>query len=164
MMHDAYTVDPSKERELYRAKSFYDHLRQIKLPNYYTVEYRKDSESIPWSYIYTFGQLFAADGSLSKKRVMFTRFRDSKGILSRSPTSTLSILEASAMAQEMQHQDALLKKADLVSKPIETTLFEKRTSDLIYNPALTEYSSCVHLTLTLLDFQMSQNHTSAAHH
>lgn len=111
-MNEAYLADDrlgGKEADFYKAKNFYDHVRGIRLPDYYTVINPNAENSRPWRSEITIGTIFSKLGELSDRPVLFSRFSNCHDEpLVRSPISTVSILEASAMAQEMILQAALI--------------------------------------------------------
>ena len=144
---DQYQHD---EAEFWNAKSFYDFLKSIALPEYYTVKQRAQS-TLPWSTTITAGQLFDKNGRITDRTILFQRFRNSKGEeLVRSPISGVSILEASAMAQEVTFRMSLLAGAVDEYALIERASTSRDLAAYLYNPDLTEYSVCVHLVANVL--------------
>lgn len=154
MMNDAYLSDDrrgGKEHEFVRAKAFHDHIRNIRLPDYYTlVESQKDS-AIPWSYQITQGKLFDNAGNLSSAPVIFARFMNAKGEgLARSPISMVSLLEASAMFQELSVHTSLVAQCEKDFRTVEERHFVERILRSIYDQRLTEYSVCAHIVANRL--------------
>jgi hypothetical protein len=134
------------EIDFHKAKYFYDHIKQLRLPDYYTeINEKSWTDNRPWSSDITIGKRFNSDGQLSSQPVLFSRFNNSHGeFLARSPISTISILESSAMAQELTSNYSLLAATNDEFGIVERKLFEKRILEQIYNSNMTEYSVCVH--------------------
>jgi hypothetical protein len=147
-MNDAYNSDNrrgGKESTFYKAKEFYDHIRGIRLPNYYTVTSQSALNNRPWQSNITIGRIFSQQGRPSSRPVLFSWFSNNQGDpLVRSPISTVSLLEASAMAQEILMHINLIENTDADFKLVEYSAFARRTLDHLYNPEITEYSVCVH--------------------
>lgn len=147
LMQEAYSVEyrsPGSEPLFYKAVNFHDHIIRIRLPKYYTViNDEAESYSIDIQRN-TMGLLFSKDGHLSNKAVIFSNYFSKQGVfLSRSPLSMLSLLEASAMAEEIRAQMRLLENIDDVAvKKIAFTLFEEELNKYYNNNKLTEYSVC----------------------
>jgi hypothetical protein len=137
LMNEAYVSDErrgSKEENFFKAKKFYDHVRAIRLPNYYTVTNSSQQNIRPWHSTISIGRLFTKDGGISKRPVLFSRFANAKGgILVRSPISTVSLLEASAMSQEVMAHASLLNKTEAGFRLVEQAEFSRRILNHIYN-------------------------------
>lgn len=153
LMNSAYCSDDRRqgdERRFFRAKEFLDHVRTIHLPEYYSVV-TTASAVRPWRADTSIGQLFNSTGHLSGRRVLFQRFHNAVGnLLARSPISSLSLLECSAMAQQILLQADLVDRLDSDFGIVERRDFATRTLDYLYNKDLTEYSVCVHLVANKL--------------
>jgi hypothetical protein len=154
MMKEAYEADDRKggtEVGFYRAKIFYDHIRMLRLPDYYTLRDGLAPNSTPWQYQFSAGRLFTSQGQTSDRTVVFTRFLNSSGdFIVRSPLSTVSLLEASAMAQEIFIAMFLLANTDPEFRAVEGSLYSARLMKYLYRPDITEYSVCVHLVANML--------------
>lgn len=148
-MNEAYCSNYKKggtESEFYKAKYFWEHARSLRLPSYYTVIYSNKEQKSPWRSKITIGKQFDLDGQLSVNPILFSQFLNFNGeILVRSPVSTVSILEASAMSNEMLIKMALLTNLDENEKIVENAIYQKESLDFIYNKNITEYSVCVHI-------------------
>ncbi|MFT6578106.1 MAG: hypothetical protein ACJAW0_000537 [Zhongshania sp.] len=148
MMNSAYESDDRRggtEEGFYVAKQFSDHLNRIKYPNYYTVVNNIEDKQ-PWVAQPSIGQLFGADGKPSDESILFIRFTRSDGeLIARSPISPVSILEASAMAQEVLSEGMMINEHSDDCKIIESINFSKRTLSFLYNKNVTEYSACIHM-------------------
>ncbi len=154
-LNKGYQTDPDRfgvsELDYHLAKKLHDQAREIRLPKYYTaVTPGVDSER-PWKYQITSGRWFTADGGVSDRPILFVAFSNSadKRIV-RSPLSVVSLLEASAMAQELMCKSFLVHALSEDSRVVESSLFSEATTKHIYNPELTEYSVCAHLVANSL--------------
>lgn len=149
LMNEAYLSDDrngSDEKTFFKAKRFYDHVRGLRLPNYYTVVDYSQPDLRPWWSDISIGRLFSADGTPSKRPVIFSRFSNrDRELLARSPISPVSLLEATAMAQEVLSHALLINRTETDFRLVEQSQFQSKTLDHIYNPAITEYSVCVHV-------------------
>ncbi len=147
-MNEAYcsnNVHGGTEHEFFKAKNFFEYVRSLRLPKYYTVVNQTNSTR-PWHYNITTGIQFGLDGKLSEKPILFTNFINKNGeIISRSPISIVSILEASAMSNEIAMNMTLIEKFSSATKGFEIKMLENESLDYIYNQHLTEYSVCVHM-------------------
>lgn len=148
LMNSAYLCEDSRggsESDFFQAKQFGDHIRGLRLPNYYTVVNPKGENKRPWRHDRTVGKLFDMQGRISERPVIFGRFSNANGVLlARSPVSMVSLLEASAMAHEIKTQAVFLPRTPNDFQLVEQALFSKRSLDYLYNPEITEYSVCVH--------------------
>ncbi len=148
-MSEAYgsnNIKGGSEEEFYKAKQFLEHVRSLRLPEYYTLTASGIEPTRPWQSQITMGKQFGLDGKLSDKPILFSKFTNVQNeFLSRSPISTVSILEASAMSTEMVAKKNLIDELDEDTKIVESRLFESESFQYIYNQNLTEYSVCVHV-------------------
>lgn len=153
LMNRAYLCDDRRqdnEANFYRAKQFLDHIRRIHLPRYYTVVMPSPPVR-PWRADLSIGQLFDSAGRLSGRRIVFQRFQNASGdLLVRSPISQLSLLESSAMAQQILLHAFLVERLDGDYGLVERRDFATRTLDYLYKKELTEYSVCVHVVANKL--------------
>jgi|GEM_PF-1369429 len=149
LMNKAYMSNfklGGKEHEFYWAKRFFNHCRNIRFPEYYTVVETGVENTRPWSSEVTLGYIFDANGNISNKPVIFSKFVNAEGhLLARSPVSTVSLLEASATAQELSVEACLLRLTDEDFRLVEWRQFSEITMAHLYNKELTEYSVCSHL-------------------
>lgn len=129
------------------AKMFFDHVRSIRWPEYYTARYELgDPTKRPWSAEVTGGRVFDASGKISRRPIVFVRFGDSNGRpIVRSPLSAVSVLEASAFGQELMYRMHLASALQEDVRPVETSEITRQVLDYIYHQDLTEYSVCAHL-------------------
>lgn len=157
LLSDAYLADNvrgGKEEDFYLARRFYDHARSIHLPKYYTTIEDDVLETRPWKPVITIGKVFASDGRSSSRPVLFSRFFNAADqSITRSPISTISILEASAMAQELIMQGRLLDSAEEDFRTVENSLCGQKVMTDLYNKKLTEYSVCLHVLSHYLGFE-----------
>lgn len=149
LMNKAYMsnyTQGGREHDFYLAKRFDDHCRNIRLPDYYTVIEKDVENTRPWKFDSTLGYIFDAKGNVSNKPIIFWRFFNSEGkLLARSPISTISLLEASAMAQELLAEADLLASTEDDFRLVERSQLSERNLAHIYNKEITEYFVCAHL-------------------
>lgn len=152
-MNAAYSCSDSlqqDETQFWHAKRFYDFLRSIALPDYYTAK-RRTKNIRPWSATVTAGQVFDKEGRVTDRSILFQRFGNAEDEeMVRSPMSTVSILESSAMAQETAFRIGLVSALAEDYGIVERTEISRLLVDYLYNPDLTEYSVCVHLAANVL--------------
>lgn len=139
--------NPLGEESFPPAKIFFDHVRSIRWPDYYTEQYGLgDSSKRPWSAEITGGRVFDANGRVSTRPIVFVRFGDNSGKpLVRAPLSTVSVLEASAFGQELMFRMNLVSTLQEDARLVEMKEMTRQTLDYIYHQGLTEYSVCAHL-------------------
>jgi hypothetical protein len=159
LMAKAYESDNRrfnvKEDVFFQAKQFSDFLRFIKLPSYFTDKSTITNVSRPWTYRESIGNRFNSFGKVSLHPVLFTQFGNNKGEqIVRSPVSTLSILECSAMSQEVACNIDLIMGLEQGVRGVDIRLYTQELLDYIYNKDLTEYSVCAHL---LANFQKNSD-------
>ena len=149
MMNDAYLSNDKinkDEKLFYKTKIFYNHLAKIKYPKYYNVINSDSKEHKPWVAYPTIGILFNSDGQITDESIIFLRFSSLEmEEIARSPISAVSILEASAMAQEIVSEIGILTKLNKEDLAMENILYTKKLMSIIYDKELTEYSACVHM-------------------
>jgi hypothetical protein len=149
LMNEAYLCSDIRgghESSFLKAKTFNDHARRIRLPNYYTTVEVATANTRPWQSRITVGKLFNSAGELADTPILFGRFANERGeALARSPVSTVSLLEASAMAQELQFEAMLIQLTEEGFRLVEERQFASRTLVYLYNPQITEYSVCAHI-------------------
>jgi hypothetical protein len=155
LMNNAYSSNYERggaENEFYEAKRFYDHIRSIRLPEYYTVVNEKEDARRPWHPTITMGKVFNAGGTSSARPVLFSNFTNLGGAhLARSPISAVSILEASAMAQELYVNAMLLRSTTDPFRTVEIARYNDEMTAYLHNPKITEYSVCFHVLANILD-------------
>lgn len=139
LMNDAYMADWKKyqgtEVDFFKAKKFYDFIRTLRLPKYYTVIEPGVENIRPWSYTMTVGRKFSGNGNITEDPIIFHRFLNAKGeLMVRSPISMVSVLESSAMAQELFCERILLEGLDEQHKIVEENLFKNKVMKDMYDP------------------------------
>jgi len=154
-MNDAYCSNNIKggtEYDFYKAKSFLEHARSLRLPGYYTLIDSAKSPTRPWQYRITMGKQFGLDGKLSENPILFSHFSNAHGgLLARSPVSTVSILEASAMSNEMVTRLALINDLNKDERLVENGVYQREAFNYVYDQNITEYSVCVHIVANHLN-------------
>ncbi|EIV8498709.1 hypothetical protein ACSTK1_11035 [Vibrio parahaemolyticus] len=148
-MSNAYTADDRRfggsESDFHHAKKFSDLIRFTRLPNYYTFRTPASDFSRPWKYKESIGNRFDNKGHISDKPILFITFTNAIGQkMVRAPISTLSVLECSAMAQEVQGKMSLIMMLG-DERTVELTHYQDEMRKYLYNPDLTEYSVCAQL-------------------
>lgn len=139
--------NPRGEEVFPPAKLFFDHVRSIRWPEYYTERYPLgDHTRRPWSAEVTGGRVFDASGKVSRRPIVFVRFGDNSGKpIVRSPLSAVSVLEASAFGQELMSRMRLASALREDVRLVESREMTRQVLDYIYHQELTEYSVCAHL-------------------
>lgn len=130
----------------YKQMELRDSIEYIKFPEYYTTRYSTANTVRPWKYDYSAGTLFSKHGKQTDRPIFFTRFKNYKGdLIARVPFSLCALLEASAVAQELNTKVRIISSiSDLVSKKVATNkLFDDSMSEL-YDENLVEYSVVAH--------------------
>lgn len=139
-------LDLRDETKFYVLKESHDYMRSIRLPNYYTTIDRKIPADRPWRSFVTSGILFSKEGKLTDHPVLFVNFLSAdKRRIVRSPLSTVSLLEASAMAKEIEVRVGLVKRLSPDERIVEERLMQDELLSYLYDPNITEYSACFHL-------------------
>ncbi|MGX4643473.1 hypothetical protein [Massilia sp. SYSU DXS3249] len=145
-----HNVGSRSEAEFFVLKHAYDYMRSIRLPDYYTTINRKLPSQRPWGSDITSGVLFSSDGRITDRPVIFMNFLTTDGDrIVRSPLSVVSLLEASAMAKEIEVRMRLIAHLQEPEKKVEEHLLREELLNYIYNPEITEYSACFHLLANL---------------
>lgn len=146
-LHRAYTCDLRDEKKLYVMRSCYNHLKRMKLPDYYTTVNKDVVAEQPWGWTVTSGREFRADGNPGGRPIFFVRFFNKGGeSIVRSPMSPISLLETTAMAAELAVSISLIKRIENEGeRTVQATLFETQTLKYLYDENLTEYSVCAHM-------------------
>jgi len=145
ILNRAAQVHPTSEEDFHQLKSLYDHVRRLRLPDYYTTIDKRVSFARPWILTLTGGREFTSAGAISSRPILFGRFYNSQHEpIARSPISIVSLLETSAMATELEVRMALARRLG-DERLVEERQISAETVAYIYNPDLTEYSVCAHL-------------------
>lgn len=137
-----------QEQEFHNLKAASDHVRTLRLPKYYTLVTETDEQVIrPWTYQVTLGLRFTSSGSIEGALpIVFCRFGTLTGQnLARSPLSAVSLLETSAMSQELVQRFALLAAVQGPAALVEQHCQSSKALEHLYNHRITEYSACTHL-------------------
>ncbi|SFV15604.1 hypothetical protein [Pseudoduganella namucuonensis] len=156
MMNNAYLADDRRfggsETGFHHAKKFFDEVRTLRLPDYYTVVEKNVDPQLPWRNVLTVGFQFGSDGLISDRPIIFARFDKADGTpIARSPLSSIAILEASAMFQEISSTFALIDQLKEDEKIVERNKYTREVKSIIYNPKLTEYTACAHVVANTLN-------------
>lgn len=136
------------EFDFHHLKTAYDSIRTIRLPDYYTLISDIGKRVVrPWSYKVSIGVRYKADGRVDDAHpIAFCRFATENGdLLARSPLSVVSLLEASAMSQELQLRYVFLLTVDGIEGIVEQRRQQQKALDYLYDHSITEYSVCAHL-------------------
>ncbi|MDM5181758.1 hypothetical protein PO883_31755 [Massilia sp. DJPM01] len=140
------------ENSYFKLKSLYDYIRRLRLPTYYSTVEKDVQHDQPWKMHLTGGREFRSDGTLSDRPILFGRFLNAQSEnIARSPISILSLLETSAMAQELEVKLKLASRLDDDSRIVELAQIKRDSIQFIYNKNLTEYSVCAHLVANSID-------------
>lgn len=157
LMMDAYLSNtglyPSAtESGYHKAMDFHRYVRFIRLPEYYTLVKRSVCTPQSWSYQPSLGSRYDPNGFVSDHPILFMRFFNSdKELLVRSPISTLSVLECSAMANEVVFKTRSIDSLEgTLSYHVEKSSYKDELDTYLYNSDITEYSVCAHLVSSTL--------------
>ena len=149
VMNNAFRAYQLKqEQEFHYLKAASDHVRTLRLPKYYTLVNETEEQVVrPWTYQITIGRRFTANGSIEGALpIVFCRFATITGkYLARSPMSAVSLLETSAMSQELAQRYALLAVVQGSEALVEQHCQSRKALEHLYNHRITEYSACAHL-------------------
>lgn len=143
-------LNGADEEQFHVLKRSHDYMRSIRLPDYYTTINRNLSAARPWRSAVSSGVLFSSEGRITDRPVIFVNFFtvDHKRLV-RSPLSMVSLLEASAMAKEIEVRLALLHQLAEAERTVELKQLQDELLSYLYNPYITEYSACFHLVANL---------------
>lgn len=150
LLNKAYKTNPDQfstlEPDFHHAKGLANFARALRLPDYYTAKESLVDASRPWRCSVTSGRWFSEHGHISDHPIVFVVFNNSAGQrIVRSPISTVSLLEASALAQEFMYRDFLVSALPEDARTVESHAISREVMDFIYNVDLTEYTVCAHL-------------------
>lgn len=148
VLDEAFRAFHQREESGFHAvKALDNHLRTLRLPAYYTFQGPSASADRPWKAQVSIGRRYTASGHIeSGVPISFCRFESVTGeLIVRSPLSPVSLLETSAMSEELAVRYALLHRLAPPDLVIEGRLQSKRTIDYLYRRDITEYSVCAHL-------------------
>lgn len=149
VLDNAFRAYLSRNEENFRyLKSASDHVRTLRLPKYYTLVNETDEHVIrPWTCQVTIGLRFTANGSIEGAQpIAFCKFGTIADItLARSPLSPVSLLETSAMSQELVQRFAFLAAVQGPEAVVEQHCQSRRALEYLYNHRITEYSACAHI-------------------
>ncbi|MCD9522394.1 hypothetical protein GLP14_06015 [Photobacterium carnosum] len=123
-----------------------DTIELIKYPSYYQTTNTKANSSKPWKYTFSSGIIFSKNGSPSDRPIFFTRFINRENdLIARVPFSLCALLEASAVAQELNSKLIIINSIkDPVSKMLESNKFSESSFRELYDENLVEYSVVAH--------------------
>ncbi|WP_324044712.1 hypothetical protein [Aeromonas caviae] len=126
--------------------TLYDKIAYIKLPEYYSTSNSNANNSRPWGYSYSAGIMFSKHGNPTDRNIFFTRFTNKRGeLIARVPFSLCSLLESSAVAQELHSKVRIISAIeDPVSRQIEKNALSKKLVNELYDENLVEYSVVAH--------------------
>lgn len=140
------SLDLGDENQFHVLKDSHDYMRSIRLPDYYTTVNPSLPTHRPWRSDVTSGVLFSGDGKATNRSVIFVNFYTAdQDRFVRSPLSMVSLLEASAMAKEIEVRFSQLNRLAEEERHVERHQTQNELFDYIYNPNITEYSACFHL-------------------
>lgn len=145
-INDCNINEKGDETQFHLLKRSYDYMRSIRLPDYYTTVSSTVPTNRPWRSDTTSGVIFSSEGKLTDRPIVFVNFNNENGKrFVRSPLSMISLLEASAMANEIEVRSTLIQRLTKDERLIEQHHFNEELLSYIYNPDITEYSACFHL-------------------
>ncbi len=136
------------EEDFHYLKAASDHVRTLRLPKYYTLVKDTDEHVIrPWTFQVTLGLRFTTNGSIEGAQpIAFCKFGTLTGdTLARSPLSPVSLLETSAMSQELIQRFSFLGAVPGPEAVVEQHCQSSKSLAHLYNHRITEYSACAHM-------------------
>ncbi len=148
LLDNAYrAMRAEREDQYHHLKSLHDHMRALRLPAYYRLVGTEIRPTREWAYQVTIGRRFTAKGhAKDAPPIALCTFRTIAGdLLARSPVSILSLLETSAMAQELQSRISFLAMVEGREATVEGHLQTEKALKYLYDHTITEYSVCAHL-------------------
>lgn len=131
----------------FKAQIFYKEFLSVKYPPYYSLLHPEVEENGKWSLVPTIGNAFGKEGKPSDFTILFARYFNEKNeSFARTPVSLITLLECSAVIQEMHTS---LKYINVIKdRSVRNIHFNKIKSyffKTLFNRELTEYSSCFHI-------------------
>lgn len=145
LLDKAYNCSMADESEFYVMKQCYNHLKRLKLPDYYTAVPEAHAATRPWRWALSAGVEFKHDGKPGDRPILFSRFSNVDGeFVARSPISVISLLETNAMAEEIE-VNAVLNSRLGDQRVVQERIYETGILSHLYNENLTEYSVCAHM-------------------
>ena len=143
---------PEDERKFHVFKSFHDHVRKIRLPKYYFVINENEDAAGKWTAYSTSGVMFNNQGFVTDEPIFFINFFNKDGKhLARSPISTVSLLEASAMSGEILSRISLVRRLSGNDRLVENHILQRKILRDVYDHTTTEYSVCFHFLANVLN-------------
>ena len=145
----AQRLEYTDEMAFYPAKQYADYLRTLRPSKYYDEKHNLNIPRDRWGAVSSSGVIFNSSGKPSTRPIMFVRFMTPDQLqIARAPISVVSILEASAISQELlagldlieNSEDPEIKYKDITEKNI----------DFLYDARFTDYSVCAHLVANQL--------------
>lgn len=123
-----------------------DAIEFIKYPSYYNTQNSQANTSSPWQYRFSSGLLFSKSGMPSDRPIFFTRFLNvEQELIARVPFSLCAMLEASAVAQELNSKVIIIDSIkNPVSKALESKKLAENSYKELYDENLVEYSVVAH--------------------
>ncbi|WP_303851158.1 hypothetical protein [Seleniivibrio woodruffii] len=136
-----------KEKEFHDIKKFINKIELIHFPKYYSTVQQKSIKDNVWGMKETVGRLYDVHGQISEHPIFFINFNNTAGNIARQPFSLASILEMSAVAQEISFTELKLKSLLTPDEQlIEAKLYKKEIEKILLSPELTTYSVSAHYT------------------
>lgn len=135
------------EFKYFIVKDFINEQVLIEYPYYYSLNSDDIDDNLPWELRPTIGSAFDYKGNPSPYPIMFASFfNKSKQRFVRTPISLITLLECSAVIQEIRTQYEYSKYIKDAKGKLEFfQQIDKTYKSLVYDRNLTEYSSCFHL-------------------
>ena len=145
-------VHSHPEFKYFIVKDFINEQVMIEYPYYYFINSDEIHDGLPWELVPTLGLAFDYRGNPSKYPIMFASFLNKdKDRFVRTPISLITLLECSAVIQELKTQYEYSKYIkDKAEKADFYAQVEKTYKSLVYDRNMTEYSACFHLVANKL--------------
>ena len=129
----------------------FDDDRRILFPLYYHVVAERPSRHStdrPWSIEYTSGYEFSCDGRINEARpIFFAVFGENptRRRIARQPLSVGALLETRAIFSEIVTGLQIISDTKEESSIVESVIFGKELTELLYSPEFTTYTAPVHV-------------------
>ncbi|MDG2509376.1 hypothetical protein [Stenotrophomonas maltophilia] len=152
LLNGAYQAHQSRvEDQFFRYKVLDNHMRGLRVPAYYRTVAKNTPATRRWGYYFTAGRRFTAAGHLKDAPpIIFCNFTtEDRKFLARSPISALSLLETSAMAQELLTRMSVLAEVAGEEANVEKVMQVEKILKYLYDHTITEYSVCAHVVANI---------------
>ena len=146
--YEALEREKSEEYMYFDALRVFDFDRAILFPSYFKYVANRNARHTPddrWMLSFTSGSSFHLDGRLNEnKPILFARFSQSRGEVSRQPLTVGTLLELRALSAEIRTFGSLSHGRDADTNFVDQEIFLRELTGCLYEPELTTYSAAAH--------------------